>query len=336
KSERIPFNLYFITSSYISQKEEILKKRGNLGEIISCGSQDNLQVIFILGESLRADHLGFNGYQRNTTPNLSNEDIISFTNIYSEYTYTNASIPHILTSADSIHPERAYKERSFIDLFKKCGYYTSWLANQESAKTYVYFMNECDTLVFNNINKSTYVFDKWLDEDLLPSFHWLLHNKKQKQLIIMHTIGSHWYYNSHFPNEFQNYDPITKSRIVNSNSPEEMINSYDNTILYTDYFISKVINELKDKNAIVFYLSDHGEALGEEGIWLHAANVYSTHYPACFVWMSDIYKMEYPDKYNAAKKNKEAFFRTDFLFPSILEAAGIESDVVNKSLSIFR
>lgn len=335
-AERIPFNLYFMTKRYLSEKNEVLTERPPLGKQPHCEESSDLLVLFILGESLRSDHLGFNGYSRNTTPHLSGEDIISFTNIYSEYTYTNASLPHILTRADSISPERGYEERSFIDLYKRCGYYTSWLANQESAKSYIYFMKECDTLVMNNINKSPYVFDKWLDEDMLPSFQHLLKKRETRQLVIMHTIGSHWYYNSHFPDDFQKFNPVTASRIVSSNSAEEMINSYDNTVLYTDYFIFRVMNMIRERNAILIYLSDHAEALGEEGVWLHAVDAPVLHYPACFVWMTEQYKGYHPEKYEKLQSNKDKFYRTDFAFPSLLDAAGIESDVSDKSLSIFR
>ncbi|MDR0427975.1 MAG: phosphoethanolamine transferase [Dysgonamonadaceae bacterium] len=335
-SERIPFNLYFISSRYITEKKEVLKEREKLNSSIVCGENSDLLVLFVLGESLRPDHLGFNGYHRNTTPHLSKEDIISFQNIYSEYTYTNVAVPHIMTRADSIHPERAYSERSFIDIFKQCGFYTTWLANQESSKSYVYFMNESDTLIYANINKSPYVFDKWLDEALLPSLNYFIEKKEQKKMIILHTIGSHWYYNSHFPDEFQKFNPTTKSRIVKSNTPEEMTNSYDNTVLYTDFFIFQVINSIRNKNAVLIYLSDHGEALGENGIWLHANDALYTHRPACFIWMSEIYKQNYPEKYRNLHQNKDKYYRTDFLFPSILEAAGIESDIIDPDLSIFR
>jgi glucan phosphoethanolaminetransferase (alkaline phosphatase superfamily) len=334
-SERIPFNFYYITARYLSEKSEILTERNVLTKDVLCGEEEDLLVLLVVGESLRSDHLGFNGYKRNTTPYLFEEDIISFPHIYSEYTHTNASLPHILTRADSLHPDRANEERSFIDIFKQCGYYTVWLANQEPAKTYVYFMKECDTLIYANLNKSPYVFDKWTDGDLLPSFDSFVENEQKKQFILMHTIGSHWYYNSHFPDEFQKYTPVTKSRIVNANTREEMINSYDNTVLYTDYFVYELINRLRNKNAILFYLSDHGEALGEDGIWLHAVDCIPTHYPACWIWMSPQYKKKNPEKYNVLQVNKERQYYTDFLFHTILEAAGIKSEIINKSFSLF-
>jgi glucan phosphoethanolaminetransferase (alkaline phosphatase superfamily) len=334
-SERIPFNLYYITARYISEKNEILTERNILSKDVVCGEEENLLLVLVIGESLRSDHLGFNGYKRNTTPYLSQEDIISFPYIYSEHTHTNASLPHILTRADSLHPDWANEERSFIDLFKQCNYYTVWLANQEPAKTYVYFMKECDTLIYANANKSPYVFDKWTDGDLLPFFNSFIEKEEKRLFILMHTIGSHWYYNSHFPDEFQKYNPVAKSRIVNANTPEEMINSYDNTVLYTDYFVYEIINRLRNKNAILFYLSDHGEVLGENGAWLHAVDAVPTHYPACWIWMSLQYKEKNPSKYNVLQMNRKKRYRTDFLFHTILEAAEIQSNIIDEKFSLF-
>ena len=125
---------------------------------------DSLTVVMVLGESLRADHMQLNGYKRETMPLLSKEkNIVSYPNIYTEPVYTNVSVPHIMTRADSANMERAYQEESFVSIFKQAGYHSVWLANQESTESYVYFMNECDSLIFVNSGKSLYIIDKWLD-----------------------------------------------------------------------------------------------------------------------------------------------------------------------------
>nr|WP_321522991.1 phosphoethanolamine transferase [uncultured Macellibacteroides sp.] len=334
-SERIPFNIYYTISKYNNEKQSVNEKRTKLTDGVACIDGKPITVVFVLGESLRPDHLGLNGYARNTTPLLSKEHIISFPGVYTEYTYTNRSIPHILTRADSIHPDRAYTEESFISLFNASNFYTVWLANQESAQTYSYFMHECDSLFYANIEKSSYVFDNWVDGSLLPLFDNALKSPDQKRLVILHTIGSHWWYNSHYTDQFAVYQPTTKSKIISSCTTEEMINSYDNTILYTDYFLKELIDRLKNERAILIYLSDHGEALGEDGIWLHAAESAYTHTTACMVWMSEQYKSDYPERYEEALKNREKRMRTDFLFHSLLDAAGIDSHYKEPSLSIF-
>ncbi|MDH6534755.1 DUF1705 domain-containing protein [Parabacteroides sp. 52] len=335
-SKRIPFNIYYTVVDYCKEKQMISMERMDLTEGIRCGEEDDLIVVFVLGESLRPDHLGINGYERNTTPLLSQEDIISFPHIYTEFTYTNRSVPYILTRADSTDYGRAFTEKSFVNLFNACDYYTVWLANQEPTDTYVYFMNECDSLFHVNIEKSSYVFDKWVDGDLLPLYDDALQVANKKKLIILNGIGSHWWYNSHFTDEFAVFTPIIKSKILSSNTQQEMINSYDNTVLYTDYFLYNVIERLRDKKAIFIYQSDHGEALGEDGMWLHASESPFPHQAACLIWMSPAYKESFPEHYIHAKENSSKRYRTDYLFHSILDAGKIESPYLDTSQSIFR
>lgn len=334
-SERIPFNIYYTFIKYWEEKQVISEERKDLTEGIRCSGEE-VTVVFVLGESLRPDHLGLNGYERNTTPLLSKEGVISFPFVYTEQTYTNRSVPHLLTRADSTDYSRAYEEKSFVNLFNTCGFYTVWLANQEAASTYAYFMNECDSLFYAHLDKSVYVFDRWVDGDLLPLFDRALQVDEDKKLIILHTIGSHWWYNSHFTEEYAFYQPMVKSKIISSCTREEMINSYDNTVLYTDYFLSELIKRLRNEKAILIYQSDHGEALGEEGVWLHASETPETHRAACLVWMSPAYKERHPEAYEAARGNAQKRFRTDYLFPSILDAGGIGSEYVDGSISIFR
>ena len=153
--------------------------------------------------------------------------------------------------------------------------------------------------------------------------------------MILHTIGSHWYYNNHYSKTSEKFRPITTSRILAQCSPEEIINSYDNTVLYTDYFLDRMIKQIENKKAILIYLSDHGETLGENGEWLHAGDNTASKNPACIIWYSDSYNKTYPNKIVALKKNKDHFIRTDFLFHSILSAGNIPSKIIQNNLNIF-
>ena len=333
--ERIPFNIYYTGYKYFDEKQAAHAERPDFIGDVTC-YEDNLTVIMVIGESLRADHLPMNGYNRNTMPLLSEKDVISYPHIFSEHTFTARSIPHMLTRADSTDNTRAYTEKSFVSFFYKCGFHTTWLANQQSSPSFAYFMNECDSLFYVNINKSDYSFGYWTDDDLLPLLDKTLEIPENKKLIILHTIGSHWWYNSHYTEEYALFQPTIKSKIISSNTREEMINSYDNTILFTDYFLSQIINKIENENAIFIYQSDHGEALGEDGIWLHAVETPQLKNPACLIWMSPKYKEKHPEKYYAAKENAIKQYRTDYLFHSILDAAGIDSKYKDTSLSIFR
>ena len=333
-SERLPYITYFATKKYFDGKEIIHKNRPSISDDAKT-TEDSLVVVLVIGEALRPDHLSLNGYQRETTPLLSKAGVISMPNIYSEYTYTDASIPYILSRADSAHPGLAFSEPSFIGFFNNSGYQTTWIANQEPANSFIFFINECKDVVYANMSKNNYNFDLWLDETMLPYVDESLKNQNPKQLIILHTIGSHWWYNSHFTEEFTRYKPIIRSRVISSNTPQEMINSYDNTVLYTDYLVAEVITRLRDKNAILIFQSDHGELLGEGGKWLHAAEGLQLHQPAVFVWMSEKYKLKNHEKFEFLKQNASKRYRSDFLFHSILDAANIQSKNFVKARSIF-
>ncbi len=334
---RYPFNVYNAVKEYVEGYHPATDRVNPFCNQVFAERSDSLVVVLVLGEALRSDHIGLNGYTRNTTPYLSKEkNIITFPNIYSEYTYTNRSLPHILTRADSVNEDLAFTESSFVPAFKKNGFKTIWISNQELTHTYADFIQECDSSFFIHPEKSPYVYSSFYDLDMFPFISRRLSNKNERDLIIIHTIGSHWYYNLHFPDSLIVYKPLTNNRNVKFNTIEQIVNSYDNTIIATDCFLSKVVGELKEKNAIMIFLSDHGEALGEQGLYLHAQNSEKVKHPACFVWMSDSYKERYHYMYENAKTNATRRFRTDFLFPSILDAALISTTVSDTTISIFR
>lgn len=335
-TQRMPYSIYYNFKLYFEIRDVAAEHRETFTSE-SVANSDSLVVVFVIGESLRNDHLQINGYERETTPYLMEEDnLVSLTDIYGAECFTHTSVPQIMTRADSANPQRAYDEQSFVTIFKDAGFRTTWIANQESVATYAYFMNECDTLIYVNGDKSVYTFDKWLDEDILPHLENELKDDNPTQLHILHSIGSHWWYNSHYTDEFERYTPVIKSRVVSSNTQEEMINSYDNTILYTDYFIKETIDLIRDKKSILIFLSDHGESLGEDGYYLHGADRPELHYPAAFVWYSDKYAQSFPDMIENLKDNSDKKYRSDYLFHSIIDAADITTEYIEPQLSVFR
>ena len=155
-------------------------------------------------------------------------------------------------------------------------------------------------------------------------------------MIILHTVGSHWYYNTHFTDEYQKFMPITNSKILSSNTFEQIRNSYDNTILYSDYFWNQVINRLRKTNAILIYLLDLGECLVDYVYFIYGCFVIVFLYLlGCFVWYSDIFASKYSSKVDALLSNKDKRYKSYFLFHSILDAADIKTAYVENHLNIF-
>ena len=131
---RLPYSIYYSFREYYANRKSVREFRDTYSAEIPKTSAVTPDVIVILGESLRADHLPMNGYYRNTMPVLSKAgNIVSYPDIYSEYTFTEESVPHLMTCKrqGDVNDDSAFEEQSFISLFKNAGYRTAWFANQE-------------------------------------------------------------------------------------------------------------------------------------------------------------------------------------------------------------
>ncbi len=288
-------------------------------------ASDSLTIIVVIGESVRADHLQLNGYGRETTPRLvQRRNVVSLPYVRSIYTHTAASVPLLLTRADSLHLDYQYSEHSFATILRENGYYTAWIANQEMDESFATFPAECDTTIYPSLGKSTFVFSGWYDNALLAPTKEILARQHAKNLIVLHEIGSHWYYNFHVPEENWYFTPVTTNRVVRNNTIEQIVNSYDNTIRYMDCVMDSLLMLVEGRQAILFYLSDHGESLGENGNYCHASDAEETHSCGAFVWYSDRYAQTYPEKVRALESNQDKAYYTDFLFHSVLSAAEIQ------------
>lgn len=333
---RLPYSLWYNVDQYIVNRQNVEEVRDTYNNTVVGKGDNPPDVVVIIGESLRADHLNLNGYDRCTMPLLTTDTaVVSLPNIITVPFHTFRSVPHIMTRADSVNTEAAFNEQSFITLFKNAGYSTIWLSNQETSASYAYFMHEADSLVYGNAVKSVYGFDKWLDTDLIPHFSNVIDSGNNPRLVVMHTIGSHWWYNSHYSETKAIFQPEINSKVLSDLTREQIINSYDNTIVETDYFIWNVIEKLRDRNAVLIYISDHGEALGEDGNYLHGADYPQLHNPAMLVWYSHSYAAIFPKRIKSLKENRNIKASTDIIFHSVLDGAGIKTDVKNTSLSIF-
>lgn len=334
-NQRYPYNIVHGVVEYSQQQQQLSTERSVLAYEAKA-IPDSIDVVFVLGEAVRADHLQLNGYERETNPILTTRtNVVSLPHVYSEYTYTSSSVPVILSPADNLHPERSGTHSSFIRVLNENGFHSAWLSNQDNGRSYISFIHEADTVLFPNASKSVFVFDPWYDEQLLGPLDALLQHESARNIYVFHTIGSHWYYDLHVPSALHFFTPTTTNRIVTYNTQEQVINSYDNTVRYMDLFVDSLIQRIESRCAILIFLSDHGEALGEDGQYLHASDNEALHLPACIVWYSNAFATAYPEKIKALLANKDKRYRTDFLYYSILSATGIESEGDNPSVDIF-
>lgn len=336
---RHPYNLPVSVYNYLRNSRFPKYYRFNFSLTSASTDEDRLTVVFILGESVRADHLGINGYQRQTTPHLATEsNLVSIPSVYSVSYFTDRAVPRLMTRADTIEDGAAYDEQSFITLFRNAGFKTVWYANQADTPCLRYYRHETDRLHEAEQNfVPNEAKGKFLDEDLLGWYRNDLRRRDEPlQLLIMHQLNCHWVYTSKYPDSFTRFTPVMTHDEVLRNSREELVNAYDNCILYADSIWQQVIDPLRHRNAIVIYQSDHGEALGDKGKYLHGADYPGTHNPAAWVWYSDEYARRHPDKIAALRANAGLDITTTYLFHTILDAADITTSPLQPRQSLMR
>ena len=330
---RLPYSVYFNTIKYFDLPRIQLKE---VKETTYTNEKD-IQIVLVLGESVRADHLFLNDYKRNTNPLLSQQkNIVSYRKVYTPHTFTAKSIPQILTNQSIENTVNNSEFTSLFSVLNKASFKTEWIGNQSLEQSYKDIIYSNTTNIIVDKFHSFLSFKK--EKDLVMLNHFEMNDSLEKNRIsTFHMIGSHWYYNSRIDSSFMKFKPIITSKYLGSSSKESLINSYDNTILYLDYFLNELIKKLKksSKKTILIYISDHGETLGEDGMWLHAQEHKASKNPAMLVWYSDNFEKKYPLKINQLKSKKNDSISTDFLFHSILDLGEIKNFNYQKKQSIF-
>jgi len=306
---------------------------------------DNPSVfILIVGETARADRFSLNGYNKETNAELSKEDVISFKKVYSCGTSTSISVPCMF----SVKPRREFNthkapySENFLDLLKQTGYNVIWLDNDEGCKG---VCKRVETEQLDQSKNRKYCSNgTCFDEILIDGLEQRLAQIKQDTFIVMHTIGSHGpAYYLRYPDNQRKFKPTCDSNDVQNCDPEGLNNAYDNTIHYTNVVVAKTINILKkfpQLNPGLIYLSDHGESLGENGVFLHAYN-YSIapdaqkHVPF-ILWMSEGMRKQKHYSYSClAKQAETGEFSHDNLYHTVLAMMDIESKTYNPELDMF-
>ena len=307
---------------------------------------DSVPAVFILvvGETARAANFSLNGYARDTNPMLEKENVIAFQNVYSCGTATAISVPCMFSHL----PQKTFSIREFkfsenlIDLLKQTGFDVLWLENDDGCKG---VCNRIQTINLYKSNDPRYCDGQsCFDEILLDNLEEYIANVKKDTFIVLHTIGSHGpTYYKRYPETFRKFTPTCDTADIQNCSREEIINTYDNTILYTDFVVSRAIGILKKFPHLesgLLYISDHGESLGENNIYLHGlpysiAPEEQKKVPM-ILWMSDtMQKIDHLDYACIARQAKDKTWSHDNLFHTLLALMGISSHTYDKTLDIF-
>ena len=299
-------------------------------------------IIMVVGEAARADRFSLNGYEKETNPQLKKEDIVNFSNMYSCGTSTAESVPcmfSIFGKANYDHKKGISTENVLDVLTHTNEVKILWRDNNSDSKGNALRVDFED---YRTNATNTKCDDECRDEGMLVGLDdYIKKNQGKDILIVLHQMGNHGpAYYKRYPKEFEKFTPVCKSNQLEACSQEEISNAYDNAILYTDYFLSKVINFLKpysnNYETAMFYMSDHGESLGENGIYLHGLPYFMApdgqKHISSLMWFGGEIKEDIDvEKLNTYKNNS---FSQDNLFHTLLGLFEVETDVYKKEMDI--
>lgn len=278
--------------------------------------------IMVVGETARGDRWELNGYERHTNPGMDSADWISFPHAFSESNTTHKSVPMLLSHIDAeTFSDSIYHVKGIMAAFAEAGGRTAFFSNQRYNHSFIdRFGFEADTAVFIreecNNNKT------FTDLDMLPLVERELKVQARRELIVLHTYGSHFNYADRYNGISGAFKPDYPLQ-ARKKYKTELNNAYDNTICLTSRLLSSLAMMIERDSIVgaVIYTSDHGEDIFDDqrGLFLHASpmpTIYQVHVPFA-VWMSRKYRMTYPQRLANARGNKmrkvsssRSFFQT--------------------------
>lgn len=297
-------------------------------------------TIVVVGEAARANRFSLNGYERETNPLLKKEEIINFSNLYSCGTSTAISVPCMFSGLErkNYTDKEAKASENVIDVLKHSGASVLWRDNNSDSKGVALRVTYQD---YRTAGNNTLCEDECRDEGMLVGLQEYVDTQKGDVMIVLHQMGNHGpAYYKRYPKAFEKFTPTCQTNQVEKCSAEEIGNAYDNAILYTDYFLSKTIDFLKqnDKNfqTAMIYMADHGESLGEKGLYLHGVPYFmapdeQTHVGA-LMWFGERSKTRIDVQALSQKTNLA--YSHDNLFHTILGVMGVQTALYDKTKDI--
>ncbi|MBK5945163.1 phosphatidylethanolamine--Kdo2-lipid A phosphoethanolamine transferase [Rhodobacter veldkampii DSM 11550] len=267
------------------------------GPLLQAASKPVLTVI-VAGETARAQDFGLNGYARDTTPELAARDVIAFTDVTSCGTATAVSLPCMFSQLGrtDYSYERGEARENLLDVLTHAGVHVEWWDNNTGDK---HIAARVPSRQMIALNDPAFCHDGECDDGIfLGALQDLAETMTKDTVVVLHQIGSHGpAYHLRYPKTHERFTPACQSAELTSCTDAEIRNAYDNTIAYTDHVLASTIDMLAAQDRVIpalLYVSDHGESLGEGGLYLHGAPWFmapetQTRVPMV-MWLSEAYK----------------------------------------------
>lgn len=303
-------------------------------------------LILVMGETTRAQNWGLNGYLRQTTPELAamGNQVVNFPQVSSCGTATVVSLPCLFSNMPRQYYQAnlAKHQEGLLDVLQRSGVAVSWRDNDGGCKGVCDRIRHLDVRDWApNLKCNS---DGCLDESLLINLHDMITNMPDDAVLVLHTMGSHGpAYYQRYPEAFRRFTPTCDTNQIQQCTREQLRNTYDNTVLYTDHILAEIIKLLQNESGLasaMWYFSDHGESLGENGIYLHAtpyaiAPEEQTRVPMLFWANHDFSSISNLDMDCLRRHAHQQEFSHDNIFHSVLGLMDVKTSEYQTQLDLF-
>ena len=299
--------------------------------LVATASDKPLLIVLVVGETVRAADWGLNGYERNTTPELKRRGVINFTDVTACGTSTDVSLPCMFSRVGrkDYDRDRILAEESVLSVIDRAGVTVRWVDNQSGCK------GACTNAMKIPVaeNAEDCPSGTCWDKAMLGNIDEAFRTETKRELLVLHSMGNHGpAYWRRTPHAFRPFGEGCLRDDLGECRPEDIVVSYDNAVAYADQFLTAAIDKLsavKDRDTVLLYVSDHGESLGEKGLWLHGAP-YWTHLSEqtkvpMILWMNDSARR----RFNVTRPagNVDVPVTHDNLADTLFELTGVQSVV---------
>jgi lipid A ethanolaminephosphotransferase len=299
--------------------------------------------VIAVGETARAANWGLNGYARQTTPELAALDVLNFSDVTACGTNTETSLPCMFSAIGrrDYDEDRIRGSESLLHVLNRAGFQVLWRDNQSGCK------GVCEGLPQQQIDPAQLpelcVEGRCLDDALLQGLDTVARDAQGNLVVVLHMLGNHGpTYSKRYPDTFRRFTPTCDTGELRKCSREEIVNAYDNALLYTDHILARTIAFLKERQArfdtALLYVSDHGESLGENGLYLHGvpyaiAPDEQTKVPMVW-WLSEGFTSSFSLDRNCLARQIARPWAHDQLFHTVLGVLQVETSVYERKLDI--
>ncbi len=300
--------------------------------------------VLVVGETARSRNFGLNGYERQTTPELAKRGAVSFADVSACGTSTEVSLPCMFSSFGrrNYDETKILSHESVLQVLARAGFQVIWRDNQSGCK------GVCDGLRTDQLDRagvqSLCPEGQCFDEILLHGMEGIVRDAKGNLFVVMHQLGSHGpAYFKRYPAAFKRFSPACQHEDLRMCSADEIRNAYDNSLLYTDFVVSRVIDFLegaqKTHDTALLYVSDHGESLGEGGLYLHgmpyaiAPDVQKK--VPLVMWLSPAFQRGFGVSQSCLRGRSAQPLSHDHLFHSLLGILDVQTSAYETGMDLF-